>query len=121
MNGSEVKYRLEAGSSLLRPATWERMERDALKALIQRFATRESKCSKKAEPTFRWRRKRLAAIAVFERRFGPAPELFTRHKLPKLKSYYVLNGKYLWPGLLAHAAQQGASGDVGANAPPRLS
>lgn len=108
MNGSHIKYRLEIGSSLLRVATWERMERDSLKALIQRFSTRESKCSAKAKPTYRWRRKRLAAIVLFERRHGPAPELFTRYKLPRLKSYYKVNGVYLWP----RGAQQGAPGDA---------
>ena len=108
MNGSHIKYRLEIGSSLLRVVTWERKERDPLKTLIQRFTTRESKCSAKAKPTYRWRRKRLAAIAVFERRYGPAPELFTRYKLPRLKSYYKANGVLLWPRI----AQQGAPGDA---------
>ena len=108
MNGSHIKYRLGIGSSLLRVATWEQMDRNELKALIQRFATRESKCSAKAKPTFLWRRKRLAAITVFERRYGSAPKLFTSYKLPRLKSYYIVNGVYLWP----RAAQQGAPADA---------
>lgn len=112
MNGSQIKYRLEIGSSLLRAATWERMERDAFKALIQRFTTRESKCAARAKPTYRWRRKRLAAVAVFERRFGPAPELFTRYKLPRLRSYYKVNGTYIW----SRAAQQVVPGDAASGA-----
>jgi hypothetical protein len=96
-SGSSLKYRLGHGSSLLRPATWRAMERNALKALIQRFSTRESLCYRKGKPGALWRRRRLAAIVVFESRFGPAPTFFTQFTLPRFSSFYVHKGQYLWP------------------------
>jgi hypothetical protein len=66
-------------------------------SLIKRFATRENQSRQHGAPTFRWRRRRLGAVGVFERRFEKVPEVFRNHKLPKMKSYYVHQRKYIWP------------------------
>ena len=65
--------------------------------LIKRFATRENRSRQHGKPTFRWRRRRLRAVGVFERRFERVPEVFRNHQLPKMKSYYMHEGKYIWP------------------------
>jgi hypothetical protein len=49
------------------------------------------------KPTFIWRRRRLGAVIEYERRFEEVPQLFKGHKLPNLRSYYVIDGKYIWP------------------------
>ena len=72
------------------------MPKHDLKALIQRFSTREAKASRNTEPVFIWRSKRLEAVAIYEARFEAVPELFKRRSLPKLNSYYVHKGQYLW-------------------------
>ena len=72
------------------------MPQHDLKGLIQRFATREARAHRNVEPAFIWRGKRLSAIAIYEARFGTVPELFKRRTLPKLRSYNVQNGEYLW-------------------------
>jgi len=113
-SGSHIKYRLGLGSPLLRSATWAVMGRNELKALIQRFATRESGAYGKGAPGSLWRRRRLAAVTLFEARFGSAPALFTKHKLPRFRSFYVHQGQYLWPS----AAQQVIQAD--AASPRRL-
>jgi hypothetical protein len=65
--------------------------------LIKRFATRENQARRKGAPTFRWRCRRLRAVAVFERRFEQVPDIFRKRKLPIRKSYYVHQGTYVWP------------------------
>jgi hypothetical protein len=72
------------------------MTEHELTGLILRFATREHRCRKKSVPFFCWRRRRLGAVAVFEARFGRVPDIFRNHKLPRMKSYYVHNGRYVW-------------------------
>lgn len=96
MKFSRIAYRLNSGSPLRRAETWKALPQYDLKALIQRFATRESKSAKNAEPAFIWRRKRLEAVTIYELRFGTVPDIFKRRSLPKLSSYYVQNGQYLW-------------------------
>jgi len=93
---SRIAYWLNPGSPLRRAGTWKILPKRDLKALIQRFATREAKASRNTEPAFVWRRKRLEAVAVHESRFEVVPELFKRRTLPKLKSYYMYKGQYLW-------------------------
>src|SRR5690349_10532576 len=94
---SHRKYRLLPGSELLRVGHWQRAEAGQLKGLIKRFATRENQVRKRGKPSFLWRTRRLKAVAIYEARFEAAPEAFRRHKLPSLSSYYVRNGRYLWP------------------------
>lgn len=96
-SGSHVKYRLGLGSPLLRASVWQAMPFRELKALIQRFSTKENQCFRKGRAGALWRRRRLAAVAVFEQRYGQAPLLFKQQKLPRLASYYVRKGQYLWP------------------------
>ena len=108
MNGSHIKYKLMQGSSLLRVVTWRAMARLELKALIQRFATRENNCYKNAKPGGAlWRRRRLTAISVYEGRFGQPPAFFCQRTLPKLDSYYVVDGQYLWPSSAQPVVQAG--------------
>ncbi len=76
-------YRLAAGSAVLRVSYWQCTTRRDLMSLIKRFATRENQSRQHGAPTFRWRRRRLGAIGVFERRFEKVPEVFRNHKLPK--------------------------------------
>ena len=91
------KYRLLPGSELLRASYWRRVEAAELKGLIKRFATREDQARQNGRPAFVWRNRRLRAVAIYESRFELAPETFRHHKLPALKSYYVHEGRYLWP------------------------
>ena len=91
------KYALGAGSQLLRPAHWARAAKNELKGLIKRFATREDNCRRKGAPTFRWRTRRLGAVAVYEAGFERVPDIFRGHGLPRMKSYYVHDAKYVWP------------------------
>lgn len=83
-------YRLAAGSAVLRVSYWQCTTRRDLMSLIKRFATRENQSRQHGAPTFRWRRRRLGAVGVFGRRFEKVPEVFRKHKLPKMKSYYVI-------------------------------
>jgi hypothetical protein len=94
---SHRKYRLSAGSELLRVGYWQRAEPGQLKGLIKRFATREERARKSGKPVFLWRTRRLKAVAIYEARFESAPAVFRHHKLPSLISYYVSDGRYLWP------------------------
>ncbi|HAO31448.1 MAG TPA: hypothetical protein DCQ84_00640 [Candidatus Competibacteraceae bacterium] len=87
---------MNTGSVLLTTVFWQKTNASRLKSLIQRFATRERNCFAKAKPSFLWRNRRLAAVTVFRKRFGPVPEIFTRHKLPKQDSYYIKDGEYVW-------------------------
>jgi len=96
MKFSRIAYRLKPGSPLRRAATWKVLSKFDLKGLIQRFATREAKASRDTEPAFIWRGKRLASVTIYEARFGAVPEMFKRRTLPKLSSYYVDKGQYLW-------------------------
>jgi hypothetical protein len=68
-----------------------------LKSLIKRFATRENQCCRKGGRAYRWRSYRLKAVVVYERRFERVPEIFRGWKLPPMKSYYVREGRYVWP------------------------
>ena len=97
MRGESPKYHLLSGSVLFRVAHWKRLRKNELKSLIRRFATREEQCRIKLAPTFCWRRRRLGAVAVYEARFERVPDIFRNHKLPRMKSYYVQNGRYVWP------------------------
>lgn len=69
-----------------------------LKSLIQRFSTKEVSSIRNHKPFYVWRVKRLAAVAVFEKRFGEGSvsEIFKLRKLPILDSYYVSKGEYIW-------------------------
>ena len=96
MKFSRIAYRLNPGSPLRRAITWKVLPKRDLKGLIQRFATREAKASRNTEPAFIWRSKRLEAVTIYEARFGAVPELFKRRTLPKLSSFYVYKGQYLW-------------------------
>lgn len=98
MRLASIENRLLPGSQLFRVGRWKRMTKLELKGLILRFATREHRCRLESLPTFCWRRRRLGAVAVFEKRFERAPEIFRAHKLPRMKSYYVQNGRYVWIG-----------------------
>ena len=91
------KYKLGRGSELLRVSSWNQIHQMQLKSLIHRFATREAHSISTGKPFYFWRVKRLGAVAVYESRFGGVPELFKKRSMPKLKSYYVNNGVYLWP------------------------
>jgi hypothetical protein len=91
-----IAYRLDPGSPLRRAVTWKVLPKHDLKALIQRFAAREANASRNTEPAFIWRSKRLEAVTIYESRFGAVPELFKSRTLPKLSSYYVHKGQYLW-------------------------
>ena len=85
---------------MLKVATWQTLSQRELKVLIQRFATRESKCILSRDPKFNfWRLCRFRSVAVYETRFCKTPELFTLWKLPLLKSYYVKNGQYIWSSI----------------------
>jgi hypothetical protein len=97
MHEAGRKYRLLPGSELLRVNYWWRVEAAELKGLIKRFATRENQARRKGRPAFVWRNRRLSAVAIYETRFKSAPAVFRQHKLPPLKSYYVHEGRYLWP------------------------
>ena len=97
MRGSGRRYRLLPGSELLRVRYWQKAEANELKGLIKRFATRENHAWKKGKGALLWRSRRLKAVAVYEARFEPAPEIFRHRKLPLQKSYYVHGGKYVWP------------------------
>ncbi len=98
INLKQIKYNLNSGSSLLRVAEWESISNRQLKSLIQRFATREAKLMAKGKPSFNvWRNRRLKAVEIFEQRFVKTPEIFKLWKMPILKSYYISNGKYIWP------------------------
>jgi hypothetical protein len=96
MKFPRIAYRLNPGSPLRRARTWKVLPKHYLKALIQRFATREAKASRNTEPAFIWRSKRLASVTIYQARFGTVPELFKRRTLPKFSSYYVHKGQYLW-------------------------
>ena len=91
------KYALLPGSKLLRETYWWRAEPNMLKGLIKRFATREEHSRRKAKPTYLWRSRRLRAVVVYEARFEPVPHLLRTRRLSSQKSYYVRDGKYIWP------------------------
>jgi hypothetical protein len=97
MRGSNRKYALEAGSPLLRSTYWASAAPNELKGLIKRFATREEQCRSKGISTYPWRRRRLSAVAVYESRFEQVPDIFRKRELPRMRSYYVHNAKYVWP------------------------
>jgi hypothetical protein len=92
-------YFLREGSDLLKVTVWRRLPGRQLKSLIQRFATKEARCSRycAGRYVFLWRRRRLAAVSEYERRFGEVPGIFKGRKLPPLKSYYMKDGVYVWP------------------------
>src|SRR5678816_1925280 len=97
MSSARRKYALLAGSELLRATYWARAAQNELKGLIKRFATREDNCRRKGAPTFRWRKHRLEAVSIYETRFERVPDVFRSHRLPRMASYYVHEGKYIWP------------------------
>jgi hypothetical protein len=114
-------HRLLPGSELLRAARWRQATQNELKGLIKRFATREEHSRRKGLPTFLWRNRRLNAVAVYEARFELVPNVFRARRLEPQKSYYVRDGKYVWP-------ERGAPGDPvfadpvsRTNAPPNKS
>ena len=78
--------------------TWQKIPQNQLKTLIRRFAIREAGNLSVGRPEFGlWRVRRLRAVNIYEKRFGCVPELFKQRKMPVLKSYYVINGEYIWP------------------------
>ncbi len=97
MNGARRKYMLLAGSELLRATYWARAEKNVLKGLIKRFATREDDCRSKGAPIFRWRSRRLGAVSIYEARFERVPDIFRSHRLPRIRSFYVHDSRYVWP------------------------
>jgi hypothetical protein len=97
MKGLGRKYLLLPGSELLRSGYWVRATKNELKGLIKRFATRENQCRRKGNCAYRWRSYRLRAVGVYERRFERVPDIFRGWKLPPMKSYYVRDGRYVWP------------------------
>lgn len=97
MRNRSRKHHLLPGSELLRVGYWQRTGAAELKRLIKRFAAREDEARSRGKQTFIWRRRRLNAVTIYEMRFDSAPEVFRRHKLPSLMSYYVHEGKYVWP------------------------
>jgi hypothetical protein len=94
---SRRSYRLLPGSVLLRPIFWWRAEQSQLKILIKRFATREDQARRRGLPTYVWRNRRLRAVAVYEARFEAVPALLRSRCLSRQESYYVQDGKYIWP------------------------
>jgi hypothetical protein len=103
-NVTRHSYRLLPGSVLLRPGLWWRAEQAQLKLLIKRFATREDHARRRGLPTYLWRSRRLHAVAVYERRFEAVPNLLRARRLPPQGSYYVQDGRYIWP-------ERGSPGD----------
>ncbi len=97
MRGASPKYHMRSGSHLFRVAHWKCISKIELKSLIRRFASREQQLCRRMAPTFRWRKRRLGAVAIYEARFERVPDIFRNHKLPRMKSYYVHNGRYVWP------------------------
>jgi hypothetical protein len=97
MKVSARKRALVAGTEFLRATYWARAPQGHLKSLIKRFATRENMCRKKGKPAFPWRKRRLDAVAVYERRFERTPDIFRGRLLPRMRSYYVAGGRYVWP------------------------
>src|SRR5689334_24904059 len=91
------KYALGAGSQLLRSGYSASAAQNALKGLIKRFATREAQCRGKGISAFPRRRRRLGAVSVYESRFEQVPDIFRKHQLPRMRSYYVHDVKYVWP------------------------
>jgi hypothetical protein len=91
------KYALGSGSQLLSSVYWARAAQNELKGLIKRFATREAQCRGEGISVFPWRRRRLGAVAVYESRFEQVPDIFRKHQLPRMRSYYVHDAKYVWP------------------------
>jgi hypothetical protein len=85
------------GSAVLRVNYWQGAPRGDLMSLIKRFATRENQARRKGAPIFRWRHLRLRAVAIFEKRFEDVPKVYRMHKLPKMRSYYIHDGRYIWP------------------------
>jgi hypothetical protein len=89
---------LKKGSELLRVVTWQKIPINQLKTLIRKFAIREAGNLRVGRPEFGlWRVRRLRVMNMYEKRFGCVPDLFKRRKMPVLKSYYVINGEYIWP------------------------
>ena len=94
---SHRKYALLPGSELLRSTYWWRAESASLKGLIKRFATREERARRKGLPTYQWRSRRLRAVEIYEARFEAVPDVFRARRLLPQSSYYVRDGKYIWP------------------------
>jgi hypothetical protein len=94
---SRRSYRLLPGSELFRATFWWRADQSQLKILIKRFATHEHGSRGKGRPTYLWRTRRLRVVAVYEARFEPVPDLFRRRYLLPQRSYYVRDGRYIWP------------------------
>ncbi len=93
-------YKLDVGSDFLKVLIWRQLSQRQLKSFIHRFATREAADLRKGKSSFYlWRVRRLHAAAIFDKRFGGVPEIFTLRKMPVLESYYVNNGVYIWPSL----------------------
>ena len=92
-------FRLLPGSELLRPIYWWHCDQSRLKILIKRFATREDRARGAGRPTYLWRSRRLHAVAVYEVRFEAVPQLLRSRRLAPRESYYVQDGKYIWPEL----------------------
>jgi hypothetical protein len=113
LSGRSPKYHFRAGSELFRVAHWKRIPKYDLKSLIFRFATREQQCCRRSASPYRWRKRRLGAVAVYEARFERVPDTFRNHKLPRMKSYYVHNGRYVWPNWGKPGASVWVSGPVG--------
>jgi hypothetical protein len=92
-----LRYALEPGSECFRDRYWQRTSAADLKSLIKRFATRENRARSQGEPSYLWRVRRLRAVNVYKSRFGSVPAIFGKHALVPMKSYYVHDGRYVWP------------------------
>jgi hypothetical protein len=97
MKGSARKHALFAGTQFLRATYWMRAPQCHLKSLIKRFATRENVRRREGRPSYPWRKRRLEAVAVYEKRFERTPDIFRGRMLPRMRSCYVQDGRYLWP------------------------
>lgn len=91
------KYRLDDGSSLLRKMHWDSATEKELHTLIMRFARLERRGWKTSNTGFKWRRRRIDAVAVYEKRFAPVPIPFGGRLLPKKINIYTKDGKHIWP------------------------
>jgi len=97
MKHAARKFKLLPGSELLRAGVWWRVPQGLLKTLIKRFATREELSRRAGKTTYVWKSRRLRAVAIYESRFERVPDLFRARRLPPRRSYYVQEGKYVWP------------------------
>ena len=90
-------YRLQENSPLIKQRFWTQASQRDLHILIMRFARKESISRQRGKSSFLWRRRRKAAISVFERRFYPVPDFFKQYSMPLKWSIYTKKGCHVWP------------------------